>query len=474
MYNINLLVLSLFILLPSYSAILFLDKVWAFKINLFSTFLVFLLFVLCKNGQNKRDFRQPWVILLIWNLPYWLVGSIYVWNFPTDYSLVPGMVADYGAWAQFIVLTCFTFIFWGYVQGLKSKFQIPLFIPKRVEWKFSRLNVFFLSVYPICLVARFYYFNNWLDKPLYQYLNQGPRDLLIGNILTSSIPIFLLSVYWLYFYLKKKQTTKLILVILTIFEIIWGICYATSKFRIVYPFFAPIIPYWIANGRVSKKWILVSFMVLICFAYPYVNNVREIYFGNNKTRADAISYALNNYFSSNSFNLLKHTEDSMGRLAGLGPLIQLEYGFDQGAKPLFGYSYLMSVIAVIPRYLWPSKPMIGEGQYFTAFVRGSLDPLKVNVTNITTSTAPTMLGSIYWNFMWFGLIIHLFMLGYFSAILYKRFYERNLLSYPGGILIYCAFLSTINVTETEVSYMFANIVQGLILAYFTNYLFSKR
>ncbi len=470
--NSRLLFLSCVILCIAYLSVTFLDSDLSFHICLFFTGLIFYFFVICKNNNHEYDLRQPWIILLIWHIPFWLVGSWFVWNDPELYYSSHSEVAVVAPHAQYLILASFTILFAGYVFGLTSDKRYEILIPKRVHWNLDNVNRIFVFLYPICIGSRIYYFITTLDCPFVDFITGGPRDLLIGNILSTGLPMFLLSVFWLIHYARPERNVTFILIVMTIFEFGWGIFYATSKFRIIYPFFAPILPYWLVKRRISMTWIAITIAVMLLIAYPYVDQIRGNYFQYG-TRSYSIENAVRSYFDNNLFDTARYSKESLGRLAGLGSIIHLIDGFALGGSSLNGYSYYMSLLAIVPRYVWPDKPQIGEGRYFTLFSKGHLDVLNMQIHSVTTSTAPTLIGSIFWNFKWPGLIVHLFILGYFSALIYTHF-NNSLLESPGGLLIYASYLSLFSITETEVSYLPSNFIQVVCLAYLINYLFSTK
>ena len=79
----------------------------------------------------------------------------------------------------------------------------------------------------------------------------------------------------------------------------------------------------------------------------------------------------------------------------------------------FGRTYLLWMLAPIPRELWKEKPVIRVGQVvgMAAFDR----------TRDVTGVPPGIIGELYWNFGFLGPAFGMFGLGVFLNILYKSF-----------------------------------------------------
>lgn len=77
-----------------------------------------------------------------------------------------------------------------------------------------------------------------------------------------------------------------------------------------------------------------------------------------------------------------------------------------------GFAYL--AWAPIPRLLWPDKPLVSRGEWFTSETGFSM-----NEEASTTSTGMTSPGELYWNFGWAGVAIGMALLGYLISLLWR-------------------------------------------------------
>jgi hypothetical protein len=70
--------------------------------------------------------------------------------------------------------------------------------------------------------------------------------------------------------------------------------------------------------------------------------------------------------------------------------------------------------AFIPRLLWPDKPGVTRGAWFTVYLGGAS-----NEEDATTSTALTAIGELYWNFGMVGVIPAMILLGAAIGVLWR-------------------------------------------------------
>ena len=86
-----------------------------------------------------------------------------------------------------------------------------------------------------------------------------------------------------------------------------------------------------------------------------------------------------------------------------------------------GLDYL--VYAFIPRLVWPDKPTVTRGAWFTVYLGQARSEAKA-----TTSLGLTAPGELYWNFGWPGVILGITLLGIMCSKLWKLatpFAERD-------------------------------------------------
>lgn len=103
---------------------------------------------------------------------------------------------------------------------------------------------------------------------------------------------------------------------------------------------------------------------------------------------------------------------------------------------LLGQSFLMFIIAPIPKILWPEKPPVRLGPYVAQEL---LD------YNNESGSPPSAIGEFYINFSWLGVVLGMFFLGALACLVrntvaMSRFGEFNRVRYALFLLILIDFL----------------------------------
>lgn len=470
------LFISTCLLFFSYVASVSFDGRNSFYICMFFLFVMFILFIRMKNFMGKVDYRQPWILASIFNVPFWLIGSFSVFNGISFLSM--GDIEYYAGKAVFIVLLAFYSIYIGYILGSSSRINLRKFLPKNTIWTVDISIVMILLIYIVCLVARYNYYYDKLIYPFMIYMaNYNHPALFNDKILSTDIPILLVPLLWTLYLSSITKKNKILILIgfVSFIEFSWGLVKLTSKSYIIYPFVAPILPYIIARHKFNLKLILIPFAVLILFAYPYVNIARSIYFEKNVPRDEALVSTLNALVDTYSqLDFSKYIQEGHARYSGLGSIIHLLKAFDQGMPTLGGYEYYMAPLAAIPRIFWPDKPIIAPGARFRLLTEGQESPYEADISQVVTSVASTTIGSFLWNLGYFGVIFTSLFFGYASAVFYKNIIVYNLINTPGGIMLYIGFLNILNLTESTVIALPAIVITSLSLPLIINKFLTHR
>ena len=108
--------------------------------------------------------------------------------------------------------------------------------------------------------------------------------------------------------------------------------------------------------------------------------------------------------------------------------------------------------AFIPRILWPDKPAVQRGAWFTTYLGAS--PREAEAT---TSTGMSAAGELYWNFGNLGVAIGMFGLGSLWAFLW-RIAGTNPIKQPLHMLLYVNALFGMTALPEAVSAYVAAIV----------------
>jgi len=249
------------------------------------------------------------------------------------------------------------------------------------------------------------------------------------------------------------------------------------KSLIFLPVFLPVLPYMVMRNKIP--WIRIALVgtLLIGVAYPYVDAVREYYFQENgPSRPEAMKKAFEDGFDALSpqrETVTVYSQRALNRVSGLSSLCQALQLDAEGSLDINGAFYRRAILGLVPRFLWKNKPIIHEGTYFSAYVDGQRGLNNVDLSLVTSSVAPTLFGSFFWNFGWWGVVFTSLALGIFSGVVYRAVAAHQL-SHPSTVLYYIAILNCLETTETEVAKMPASLVWGIAMVWLANRVLQKR
>lgn len=189
-----------------------------------------------------------------------------------------------------------------------------------------------------------------------------------------------------------------------------------SKAYIMYSF-VPIV--WTAvYFRGLRRWLLVCGAVFISFYFvivaPVVLSARNE--GRLREGETVIGRLLEHYSSKTDID----RESALDHLVWFleRQFDPLAAGFIYREVERYGLRYGETMdymaYAFIPRFLWPEKPWVTHGAWFSVYLgQGS------NEQEATTATAQTAAGELYWNFGVPGVIIGMLVLGTAVGLLWR-------------------------------------------------------
>jgi hypothetical protein len=189
-----------------------------------------------------------------------------------------------------------------------------------------------------------------------------------------------------------------------------------SKMELILSFI-PLL-WWLLRMQKHIRLLMVAAalaaLYLLVFA-PLVFAVRNNVYARDESGAlrvlspngtpDVLSGMLDAWSSGPEVYIQTWFDETMLRMCdpvatGLVASLVEEGGFLDGR----GFDYLP--ISAVPRALWPQKPKINRGPYFSAVLGMATDP-----SLATTSTGQTSAGELYWNFGWSGMLLGMYLLG---------------------------------------------------------------
>jgi hypothetical protein len=118
---------------------------------------------------------------------------------------------------------------------------------------------------------------------------------------------------------------------------------------------------------------------------------------------------------------------------------------------------LAPAILLIPRALWPDKPVLNVGREFGHDFR------VVNSRDLDTSIAPSLPGELYWYFDLPGVIVGMFLIGMALRWYYNVYGAGGAGTSPIHLAIYMALLPKILTIEGGIVYSIIGLFKVLIV-----------
>ncbi len=426
------------------------------------------------GGENGRfDLRQPWCALMIFHIPFWVIGSIHTVLDPLQQASWLSGASHHIGKALFIVSVGFFVISIGYRFGVVLQLPVPSILRSSKEWNLSRLAFAILVCFCITWFARWKWYSNYLHLPFVEVLEIGPPPTWIRTF-AYTVPHFLIVATWAAYYHTGRRNLLILGWLLTASDICWGILYGVMKTLMFLPIFLPILPHIIQRGRIPWTRIVSGAAFLLLLIYPYVDAIRNEYFIiGGPPRSEAIRIALSSgpVFSLEPEQMFHFANKTLDRVTGIGSISQILQLEENGDMDINGAFYIRSILGLIPRVFWPNKPVIAEGVYFSAYLDGAKGLDSIDPKTVYGAVSPTLFGSFYWNLGWVGLIVTAFALGVFSGISYRLFKKAGL-SKPSVFLFYAAVLAILDTTESEFVKLPSSFVWGVSLVWAANLFLS--
>ncbi len=245
----------------------------------------------------------------------------------------------------------------------------------------------------------------------------------IGTFFTYSVngSLLLLS------YLAYKQKRGIWAVFLyTIFLSTYALAFSYLRMAILIPWVAFCTGDLLAKKSILKlgiytRVVLISGLFVFPILFSFLGASRNKIIGQDKITQSLELFTEEDELSS--FEGQQTIVDRFTIVNQLSNIITLtrKKGFYNGQT----LNYLGFVF--IPRFLWPEKPLIKQGQWFALEI-GNARKIK-NSDKANNSINMTVPGEFYLNFSWLGLLIGCFIFGYFISWIWNQTTFENLLGW---------------------------------------------
>ena len=228
---------------------------------------------------------------------------------------------------------------------------------------------------------------------------------------------------------------------------------------------------WVYTRKVPILPILAT-AILVVFLSPVKSDYRQqAWLGENPALADESSLTRGTLWITQateywqdtfagSRDLAEATSSSTGRADFIHQMAHI-YSMTPSVVPYqYGRTYSFFLVALIPRVLWPDKPLAGSANGFYAVAYG----VTTEEGATTTTFGVSILGEAFINFGWPGVVLIMLLQGILIGIMQHAF--GGSLSGPGGRAVFLAFfVYFLNGIGSSAEIMFGGILQNLVCGY---------
>jgi hypothetical protein len=192
--------------------------------------------------------------------------------------------------------------------------------------------------------------------------------------------------------------------------------------------------------RPHYKWIpLAGVLLLVIYlgvVAPAVNNSRVLKQGDSYDKIMTALTSSSPFYTGDPFMLSLETQFDgfMERLFEIPPVTGFMVGEVRRSGLQMGSTMKDLYYAFIPRIVWPEKPPVSRGAWFTTYL--GMAPREAEAT---TSTGMTIVGEWYWNFGVAGVVVGMFLTGALLSGLW-RLAGSYPIQQPANMALYTAVL----------------------------------
>jgi hypothetical protein len=247
----------------------------------------------------------------------------------------------------------------------------------------------------------------------------------LGSISSFVVLIINGSVFLLSYttHSAESQLKIYVLIIYTSLLSLYAIQYAYLRMEIVLPWFAYFSGEILARKKILNLHFTSKIVLLIgLIVYPIVFS----YLGQNRASLSGRDEKLQRVFEGSvQLKEVDEGETILGRLNVLGQMSNVVSLTDR--KGFYnGHTLSYFTFVFIPRFLWPEKPTLDAGQWFSVEIGRSYYKKSGKANNSINMTVP---GEMYLNYGWYGLIIGCIFFGFFISRIWIWIDGEDLLSW---------------------------------------------
>jgi hypothetical protein len=243
-------------------------------------------------------------------------------------------------------------------------------------------------------------------------------------------------------------------------EVLWGLM-SGMKGLVFQNFIVVALVSSLVTRRLILRWLVIPFFALLLL-YPFSNAYRSLVRGGDvevtsfegAARAGQMAFSKVGEGEATTGDLwregLNHRMDlltSVAQVLSLGPRASLVKGDI--------HWWILPVYPFVPRFLWPSKPILDEGGWFTVALRGGSG----DAATVGSGTAITYPGDLYLQFGLLGIPIGMCML-----CLAVQWFANRVSGHikPRDLFVYAAVFLFGFPLEVDVFSMWSSLIKLLV------------
>jgi hypothetical protein len=210
------------------------------------------------------------------------------------------------------------------------------------------------------------------------------------------------------------------------------------------------------------KWIpAVGVLLLVLYlgiVAPAVNNSRIVKQGDSYNKIMAGLQSSSPFYTGDPFmlSLEDQFDGLMGRVFEMPPVTGFMVGEVRRSGLQLGSTMRDLYYAFIPRIVWPEKPPVSRGAWFTTYL--GMAPREAEATS---ATGMTIVGEWYWNFGVAGVVVGMFLTGALLSGLW-RLAGSYPIHQPANMVLYVAIIINVLNLPDATSPIVSNIALYLL------------
>lgn len=293
---------------------------------------------------------------------------------------------------------------------------------------------------------------------IYGYVSENEYENIVSYMRYASY-LGWLAIIYLAVYNYDDPKSRILLYGLIILYFIVGVAFG-SKSTTVLPFIFLVVSLYVTKRKIGPQYIMIG-MLFVIIAYAIIEPFRDFYgqYGINynvKNYGDFTRLYIDSVKSTESADISEYPLRLIERQSYIVPLamtIQYAENNEYYSTEELKNIVLSPLYAIVPRFLWESKPMGNFGKWASVNIAGSTE---ANSVGITPQGYAFLVGRFP------GIVLYFLLAGIVQRFLFNLFYlNHNCI--PFYVLFYFEIGNPADVPWTYISGSVKNIIYMTII-----------